>query len=175
MSIYNLYPRIDYKISDYDSLRAIDITTSIKIKTFIKQYRGILSTPYVVKDGERPDQISSRFYGTPDYDWLVMLVNDVYSIYDDWPKSSITLSNYVAEKYGSVGAAQISYKYYNSYGDEIDLTSYNTLSESARTRESLFEYEFRKNLNKSKIKIIKPELIPLIDSALKTNVTVAVR
>lgn len=175
MSIYNLYPRVDYKISDYDSLRAIDITTSIKIKSFIKQYRGIASQPYVVKDGERPDQISYRFYGTPDYDWLVLLANDMYSVYDDWPKSTITLENYIAEKYGSVGASQISYKYYNTYGDEIDLTSYNSLSESLRARESLYEYELRKNLNKSKIKIIRPELISVIDSALKANVTVAVR
>jgi len=175
MSIYNLYPRIDYKINNYDTIRGVDITSSIKIKEFLKKYRGILSRPYVVKDGERPDQVSFRFYGTPDYDWLILMINDMYNIYDDWPRSTLTIENYIIEKYGSIADARSAYKYYNSYGDEIDETSYNALSESNRIVETLYEYEIRKNLNKSKIKIAKPELISFVESALKTNITVAVR
>ena len=99
----------------------------------------------------------------------------MYNIYDDWPKSNLTLDAYIAEKYGSTDAAKSSYRYYNSHGDEIDVTSYNALSEGNRTRETLYEYEARKNLNKSKIKIVKPDLISLLDSTLKTSITVAVR
>ena len=36
MSIYTFYPKISYKVDDYDSLRAIDITSSLKIKDYFK-------------------------------------------------------------------------------------------------------------------------------------------
>ena len=54
MSIFTLYPKVSYKIDDYNYIRAVDITQSIKIKKFLKDYRGISYQPYNVKDGERP-------------------------------------------------------------------------------------------------------------------------
>jgi Base plate wedge protein 53 len=175
MQLFTLYPQIDYKFDTYNTKRAIDITTSIKVKELIKSYRGILSRPYVVQNGERPDQVSFKFYGTTDYDWAIMMVNDMYSIYDDWPKSSVALNNYIIEKYGSVNNATGSSRYYNQYGDEIDLTTYNTLNSNQRTSETLYEYEVRKNFNKSKIKIILPELISSIDSQIKSNLNISIR
>ena len=174
MSIFTLYQKIDYKVSDYDIITGIDITSSIKIKEYLKRYSAVAYQPYVITDGERPDQVSSKLYGTPDYSWIVMLVNEMYSIYDDWPRSSQAFKNYIIEKYGSIGYAQINYKYYNNYDDEIDLTSYNLLASSDRKIESLYEYEERKNTNKSKIKIIRPSLISTIDSDLKSLIRVSV-
>jgi len=176
MQLFTLYPQIDYEFDAYkNTKRAIDITTSIKIKELVKQYRGILSTPYVVQNGERPDQVSFKFYGSSDYDWLILLANDMYSIYDDWPRDSFSLEKYIIEKYGSVSTAYALFKYYNNYGDEIDLTTYTSLSPSQRKSESIYEYEQRKNFNKSKIKIVQPNLIPLIDSELKSNINFALR
>lgn len=175
MQLFTLYPQIDYKFDTHNTKRAIDITTSIKIKELIKGYRGILSTPYVVQNGERPDQVSFKFYGTTDYDWAILIANDMYSIYDDWPKDSESLNNYIIEKYGSVNAAYGAFKYYNQYGDEIDLTTYNTLSLNLRVSESLYEYEVRKNFNKSKIKIIIPSLISTIDSQIKSDLNISIR
>ncbi|NBV27457.1 hypothetical protein EBS02_00305 [bacterium] len=174
MSIFTLYPKIDYKVSDYDTVRGIDITSSVKIKDYLKRYSAISYQPYVVLDGERPDQVSFKAYGTPDYDWIIMLANDMYSIYDDWPKSSLSLTNYITEKYGTVAYAQTNYKYYNTYGDEIDLTSYTALADSDRKIETLYEYEFRKNINKSKIKIIRSSIITTLDSDLKSLVRISV-
>lgn len=176
MSIFNLYPQIDYSISSFDSLRAIDISTSIRIKNIVKQYRSVAARPYVVLDGERPDQVSYNFYKTPDYDWIILLTNDMYSVYDDWPKSSEVLEKYIIEKYGSVSAAQVDFpKYFNSYGDEIDYAFYITLPLADRKTESAYEYEVRKNLNKSKIKIIRPEVISTLDTNLKSAINLAVQ
>lgn len=174
MSIFTLYPKTNYQIDDYNSIIAIDITSAIRVKEYLKRYSGIAYQPYVITDGERPDQVSSKLYGTPDYSWVVMLVNDMYSIYDDWPKSSQAFKNYIIEKYGSIGYAQINYKYYNNYNDKIDLTSYNLLAEADRKIESLYEYEERKNTNKSKIKVIRRGIISSLDSDLKSLIRVSV-
>ena len=169
MSIYTFYPKVSYKIDEYDSLRAIDITSALKIKDYLKGYRGIGFPPYIVRDGERPDYVSYVLYGNPDYDWVIMLVNDIHSLYDDWPRNSVDLESYIIEKYGSLTAAMTNVKYYyNSNGDIIDLTTYNNLSVTARSSETEYEYELRKNSNKSKIKVVNRSLITTLTSDLNS-------
>jgi hypothetical protein len=169
MSIFQFYPKVAYKVDNIDYIKAIDITTSIKIKDFFKTYRGISFNPYVVKDGERPDYVSYKFYATPMYDWVVLLSNNIYNIYDDWPKSAKTLNSYVEEKYGTMASALGTVKYYyNLNNDIIDETTWTNLPTNQRKSESQYEYEVRRNINKSKIKIVKPQLINAIDVGLKS-------
>jgi hypothetical protein len=169
MSIYTFYPKISYKVDDYDSLRAIDITSSLKIKEYLKGYRGIAYVPYLVQDGERPDYVSYKLYGNSQYDWIILLANDIHSVYDDWPKNSVDLQEYVIEKYGSLASAMSTVKYYyNASGDIVDQTTYNSLASNARVSETEYEYELRVNSNKSKIKVIKKSFITAITSQLNT-------
>jgi hypothetical protein len=169
MSIYTFYPKITYKVDDYDSLTAIDITSSLKIKDYLKSYRGLLYTPYIVQDGERPDYVSYKLYGSTDYDWIILLANDIHSLYDDWPKNSVDLELYIIEKYGSLTSAMSNVKYYyNASGDIIDQTTYNSLASASRTSETQYEYELRVNSNKSKIRVIRKNLINAITSDLNS-------
>jgi asparagine N-glycosylation enzyme membrane subunit Stt3 len=169
MSIFQFYPKVAYKVDNIDYIKAIDITTSIKIKDFFKTYRGISFNPYVVKDGERPDYVSYKFYQTPMYDWVILLSNNIYNIYDDWPKSTKTLNSYVEEKYGTMASALGTVKYYyNLNNDIIDETTWNNLPANQRKLESQYEYEVRRNINKSKIKLVKRNLISAVDLGLKS-------
>jgi hypothetical protein len=169
MSIYTYFPKINYKIDEYDSLRAIDITSAIKIKDYLKSDRGILFTPYIVKNGDRPDIVSNKLYGNPNYDWIILIANDMYSVYDDWPKNSFDLDTFIIEKYGSIASALSTVKYYyNSSLDIIDETTYTNLALDARRSETQYEYELRVNSNKSKIKVVKGSLITAITSDLNT-------
>ena len=169
MSIYTFYPKITYKVDNYDSLTAIDITSSLKVKDYLKSYRGLLYTPYLVQDGERPDYVSYKLYGSTDYDWIILLANDIHSLYDDWPKNSVDLESYIIEKYGSLASAMSNVKYYyNASRDIVDQTTYNSLPINARTSETEYEYELRVNSNKSKIKVIRKSLINAITSDLNS-------
>ena len=54
-----------------------------------------------VNDGERPDQLSQRLYGTPDYYWTFFITNDrLKNGLTDWPKSSNELDDYINYLYG---------------------------------------------------------------------------
>ena len=169
MSIFTLYPKIAYKVSEYDYLRAIDITQSTKIKSFLRDYRGISYNPYTIKDGERPDYVAHKFYGDSNLDWVVLLSNEIYNIYDEWPKNSADFEEYLIEKYGSIATTLSTTKYYyNTAKDIIDETTYNALSVSQRSSETIYEYELRANNNKSKIKLIRSSIIGAIQSELKS-------
>ena len=104
-----------------------------------------------MQDGESPDYISYKFYGNPGYDWIIMLTNNVHSMYDDWPRNSVDLDAFIIEKYGSLSSAMSTVKYYyNSSLDIIDETTYNNLASTARRSETQYEYELRVNSNKAK-------------------------
>jgi hypothetical protein len=169
MSIFTLYPKIAYKVNEYDYLRSIDITQSTKIKSFLRDYRGISYNPYTVKDGERPDYIAYKFYGDSNLDWVILLSNEIYNIYEEWPRNNVDLEQYLIEKYGSIATTLSTVKYYyNASKDIIDETTYNALSVSQRSSETIYEYELRANNNKSKIKLIRSGIIGAIQSELKS-------
>lgn len=165
---FTLYPKVAYKVDDYDYVKAIDITSSTKIKNYIKSYRGIQYSPYIVKDGQRPDYVAYKVYGSEKYDWLVLLVNDITNIYEEWPKSSQDFSEYIEMKYGSIDYATTTIKSYkDSLGNVIDQTTYNSLSQDQRSSESYYEYELKLNENKAKIKLLSPALLITVESDIR--------
>jgi hypothetical protein len=172
MSIFTYYPKIAYKIDDHNYLKAIDINVVSKVKDYITQYRSIGYNPYVVQDGESPDYISYKIYGNPGYDWIIMLTNDVHSIYDDWPKNTDAFQQYITEKYGSIASALSTTKYYyDSYKNIIDSVEYTNLASNKRSSETAYEWELRLNTNKSKIKILNPSMISALESGLRSTLS----
>ena len=169
MSIFTYYPKIAYKVDDYNFLKAIDINVVTKIKDFLTQYRSISYSPYVVNNGESPDYISYKFYGDPGYDWIIMLTNGVQSIYDDWPRNSEVFNEYLIFKYGSLQNALTTKKYYyDADRNIIDVLEYSSLAVDNRSTETVYEYELRLNVNKSRIKILNKNAINAVESGLRS-------
>jgi hypothetical protein len=169
MSIFTSYPKINYKIDDYDYLVAIDITNTFRVRQALKRFRGISYQPYVVQDGERPDNVSQKLYDSPNYDWIILLVNDIFNLYDEWPRDRETFKQYIIEKYGSLSNAQSTIKfYYDENKNIIDVTTYNALPPARRSLENVYEYELRLNTNKSIIKVPTFSIVKLIESDIRT-------
>jgi hypothetical protein len=167
MSIFNFYPKIAYKVNSTDYLKAIDITNSIRIRDFFKSNSGIAFRPYVIKDGERPDSVSYNVYDTVDYDWVILLVNDMYNIYDDWPKDMESFNTWIEESYDSISYATSNVKYYyDSKGNIIDYTTWQALSSSQRNDESIYQYELRKNINKNCAILQRFNLMPSVSKQI---------
>lgn len=165
---FTFYPKTAYKINEFDYIKAIDITNAIAVKNYIKKYKGILYNPYTVKDGERPDNISYKLYGSESYAWLILLANDIQSIYDEWPRSYSEFIQYIEKKYGSLSYANSNVKYYyDSMGNVITPETYNTLPANQKSAETFYQYEMRLNDQKARIKLIAPALVPIIETDLK--------
>ena len=56
---------------------------------------------YEVLGGETPEQLSFRFYGTPDLHWLILLTNNVIDPRFEWPLSEDNLIKQTQSKYGT--------------------------------------------------------------------------
>jgi Base plate wedge protein 53 len=125
---------------------------------------------YTIKDGDTPQTIATRYYGSVEYYWTIMLVNNIFDYNWDWPLNEKEFNSYIVDKYGSTSAAATSYLYYiKSNKDEsqfvqvpqnlYDLTSEYT--EGILTKYRLSKYDYENNLNeaKRKIKVIRKEYI----------------
>lgn len=42
-------------------------------------------TPYAIRDGETPEQVAQRFYGNPQYHWIVIYANNIINVRNEWP------------------------------------------------------------------------------------------
>lgn len=54
---------------------------------------------YKVIGNDRPDNVSEKVYGNPDYDWLILMTNNIIDFYNEWPMSDTDFYEYLTQKY----------------------------------------------------------------------------
>ena len=117
MSYFANIPSIkyDFNINNENEIRVLrDITRNIRFqKDVIKSVS--MYDEYDIKDGETPEIVSERVYGSPNYHWLIMVFNDIYDYIEDWPMSSHQLEQYCTQKYGKANYNAVHHYEKNGY------------------------------------------------------------
>ena len=54
-----------------------------------------LFTEENVRDGERPEDVATRLYRNPFYNWTILVINDITDVYAQWPKSVQQLQDFI--------------------------------------------------------------------------------
>ena len=93
--------------------------SSILVKNIFRKTRSredlakyyTLFNPYYIQDGEMAWQVATRLYGDPKLEWVILVLNNITNVYNDWPKSNDELVNYITQKYAFLGVS--------NPGDEI--------------------------------------------------------
>jgi hypothetical protein len=103
MQFFRYFPQLSYEIGDV-KVDLTNITAHVLIKERLQQNIRTFYD-YVVQDGERPDTVAAKLYGSVNHTWIVLLLNNIFSLFD-WPLGHDEFNDYMVEKYGSVAAAQ---------------------------------------------------------------------
>ena len=96
----------------------VDLFRSVRpLPSFLDNFSGY--SLYNIKNGERPDLVSGRLYGTSMYYWTFFLLNDNLKT-KGWPLSSKSLDQYVKNKYNNTTLTTRDY-FYDKFkvGDSI--------------------------------------------------------
>lgn len=104
---------------------------------------------YTQIDGDKPEIVSHKLYGTTNYHWTVLLVNNRISLYE-WFKSSKELDNYVRKKYENPFAI---HHYEDGNGFIVEDTTPGALPVDN------YEYEIGVNEGKRVIEVVKTKFI----------------
>lgn len=149
MSFFKNFPTIGYRISDTEIVAVQDIIRAIRIDPKLKQ-ESIFYTIYRISDNETPEMISYKFYGATIYHWVIMLLNERFDPYDDFPKSDFILRKYCESKYSNILGV---HHYVDPFGVVCD--EFNT----EKIAVTNLEYETEQNEKLRFIKILKPEVL----------------
>ena len=134
-----------------------------------------LFTEENVRDGERPEDVATRLYKNPFYNWTILVINDITDVYAQWPRSVTQLQDFINQKYtnpmatkhhittevkdakdniivpaGKVVPSNYQIAYYNGSNT---VTAIPVVSVTNAT------YETELNSKKQNIQVVKPELI----------------
>jgi len=103
---FNFFPKTLYSLSDKST--SADLVTNIiarfGFENELKENSNIYY-PYDIQDGDTPETIANKYYGSPERHWVVLMFNDIIDPQYDWPLDQRTIIKYIDEKYTANGAA----------------------------------------------------------------------
>jgi hypothetical protein len=107
---YVLYPNFLDKTGNIDVLLK-NITVRIVRKESLIDDKSVYYK-YVIREGENIESISNKLYGSPQYYWTIMVINNRLDRFYDFPLSYGEFEEYIVEKYNTISTAQNTFKYY---------------------------------------------------------------
>lgn len=165
---FGRFPTTEYTLNELD-VQVTRVITNLLLRVRMNELIDRLQIPwvyYTIGDSDRPDTVATHFYGSPNYTWLVLLMNGARDLYD-WPMDERTFNRYLTKVYGSVEAAQTQvYEYRNADGHVIDLTTYDSLADTERSMVSAYDQESFVNEALRVIRLVPKELLPTVEEQL---------
>ena len=105
MGYFNYIPDFNYvdrnpnaKLGD--QVRVKNLFRRIKLREDIFQDSTVFEK-YQIRGDDRPDNIANQFYGRPDYDWIVLVSNNIVNIQTEWPMPQNAFDTFILNKYGT--------------------------------------------------------------------------
>ena len=168
-------------------------TSTVEVKNMFRRaklrddFQSIISVfeKYQIVGDDRPDQVAEQYYGSADYDWIVLVSNNIIDIRNEWPLSQYDFNVFVNEKYteeelGSVHHWEtIEWRDYKNqllvpaglWVDEDYQLTYvkgGQLEKVTPQRPvTVWEQEIKLNEDKRNIQLIRPDLLDNVTSDLK--------
>lgn len=149
---------------------------------------------YDIQDGDTPEIISHKYYGSVDQFWIVLFANQIVDPLWEWPLNNKDFNNYVNAKYTPEELNQINHyekivtkkdistntvtvenfvideDEYNSLLESINFYDFTTGTVSVAVTKmaiSNFDYELIMNESKRSIKLINKSYVPQLEDEFK--------
>ena len=196
MAYFREFPNINYvsllpdRNKNEERILVKNIFKRAKLRSDIK-FGITMFERYQVEENMRPEAIANKIYRDPELDWVILLVNNITNVRDQWPLSNNDLYNYMLDKYGQTGLTdahhyetvelkdsdgrimlqgglvvddefKFRYSVRKSNGDLTDPNNINPVQVITN-----LAYEQRKNDKKRQIRILKPAYISALVNDLR--------
>lgn len=163
MAYFRQFPKLLYDIDGNEDLKLIpDIFRRVKIREKLRNNYALYDS-YDVSNGEKPEDVAFKVYGSTDYFYVVLMMNKMINRFFEWPLSDLDFENYVKDKYGDELYNVHHYEKVQESGrlnaeGPDDFTHYIEVNSDDPEGQSVsnYEYELRLQDSKRKIKILNP-------------------
>lgn len=97
---FRYFPSISYKVDNYNSLLTDISVGFIRRRIFLnKPYKF---RRYTVLEGENPEAVSYKLYGTVRFHWVILFLNNIVDPMTDWFMNSDLLLDFTEAKYPEI-------------------------------------------------------------------------
>jgi Base plate wedge protein 53 len=100
MSYFSKFPLTLMTIDQRPTI-VTDILRRIAVGARFNDASALL-LPYFVSDGETPEMVSNKVYGSPFYHWVVLHSNNIVDPWNEWPTENRYVVGLIFEKYDFV-------------------------------------------------------------------------
>ena len=100
MAYFDDFPKVsllsfsDNRSSSSDYVESTNIFKRGKIRDDIFQVAAAFDK-FSIRGDDRPDNVADELYGNPEYDWIILISNNILNIRDEWPMSEIDFQRYI--------------------------------------------------------------------------------
>ena len=168
---FTYFPKMYYDaVGNGNPKLVTNILKRVKVRDGTKNDVALFDK-FQVTAGDSPEIVSHRLYGSVDYYWTILLMNNIRDRFYEWPLSKQQFNQYVEAKYTNPQAVH-HYEIAQSSGPSSSL-DYSHLVEvnsdtTGATAVSNYEFERRKQDNLSLIKVLKPNFLsPFVEEFAK--------
>jgi hypothetical protein len=181
-----------------------NIFTRVRAKLEAITDRAVFYT-YDLLDGQSPEVVAWKYYGSAEYTWVVLLFNNVLDPVFDWVLNHHELDSYIANKYGSLESAHSTPHHHETKellapidgygynrGDVVlpsgievpsgftfsygtNASPYEWSGSDAATEFNQYDYEVAQNEKKRSIKLLRRDFLPQFIEEFETLVRSKVR
>ena len=99
---FSRFPKLEY--SSTGSTTDAKIVTHLLRRVAIKQSLDDdmkLMDDYFVKEGETPENVAHKHFGSAKFHWVILLTNNITDRYYDWPLNQVQFAEFLKDKYGA--------------------------------------------------------------------------
>ena len=164
------FPTINYDATGSGNSQLVsDILTRVVIRKSVRDRKALFSE-YDVFDWETPESVALEVYGKSEYHWVVMMFNQYYDRYYEWPMSVRVLQKYASDKYTNPNAIH-HYETSQSSGNTTIKIKVEVVDVPTATPVTNFEYEENLNDARKRIRILQPRYLGQFLTEFKGTIT----
>ena len=160
-TFFSKFPKINYDILGNGVFKVVpDLLRRVKIRNAIKDNLSLYSL-YSVRNGDTPESLAYKFYGSTEFYYVILLLNNITDRYFEWPLDDQAFEAYVKQKYTNPGAVH-HYEKLQSSGPQTgngpeDYDHYIEVNSTEVGAQSVSNYEYERRLldQRRQIKLLK--------------------
>jgi hypothetical protein len=157
---FELFPTIPYSNTTHMTPKIVtNLLKRIGVRSAIKD-NAVVFSKYIIRGNETPENLAFEFYDDAELHWVILLTNDIYDRFHQWPMNVNQFQAYLGEKYTDANAVH-HYEIQQTSGNTtitIDVGSEATLNPGA-TAITNYEYENKRQDKLREIKLLDPSYV----------------
>jgi len=146
---------------EYNGVLISDITHRFTLADGVEKYKGFYSKS-LIEQHQTPEAVSHALYGTTDYWWILLAINNVMDPLYDWVMLDSEVHAYTEKLYDDINGIH--------HWEDQEYNRYES-NNAEETLEPITNIEYQMWLNDAKLRIntIRPNHIKRIIKELKDN------